>query len=297
MIEPFPQDVGFIQNGRMLEIEAVEHGMALNEFSTAPDTGPIDFDDEKVAFEPVDDIQETDERLALLSQYVTYSRRAFDDRGMTYPFKVSEHGDSLCILPGCREIAEKVAELGRMVSVGNPTAKRFEVRATTALHRLVGGWAVCVGAPRKPKSKYAGVESAISGFRGMLSQEVGGYFPGECKGGDFGADAIFILGRAFCGPLLFLQAKNAPYNIHDIPEEFLRTSDILCSWFGRKIDGVRDVVRVFAVNTVFTNEFKERAFQAGGPSGGCHIIDAVDILLAESPAGEKLRGAEILTIM
>ena len=154
-----------------------------------------------------------------------------------------------------------------------------------------------MGAPRKPKSKYAGVEPAISAFRGMLSQEVGDYFPGECKGGDFGADAIFILGRAFCGPLLFLQAKNTPYDIHNIPDEFLRTSDILCSWFGRRIDGVRDVVRVFAVNTVFTNEFKERAFRAGGPSGGCHIIDAVDILLAETTTEESIRGAQTLTIM
>jgi hypothetical protein len=94
-------------------------------------------------------------------------------------------------------------------------------------------------------------------------------------------DAVWILGRSWGGPILALQAKNAEFSITDLPQEFMRISEVLLPWFGRRIDQRRATVPIYAVNTVLTTEMKEKAFEACGGQRGLHILDAVDVLLAE----------------
>ncbi len=83
------------------------------------------------------------------------------------------------------------------------------------------------------------------------------------------------------GPVLFLQAKNAPFYIDDIPEEFNRPSQVLHEWFGHRISDYRRVILVYAVNTYLTRELKHLAYAAGASGNVVHILDAVDILHAE----------------
>ena len=57
----FP-DLSFVQQGRLLEIEAIEGGRQSNEFSTCPST-ELSEDDGPVGLTSADDIQETEERV------------------------------------------------------------------------------------------------------------------------------------------------------------------------------------------------------------------------------------------
>jgi hypothetical protein len=285
----FPVDLTFIQNGRDLEVEAIHGGRRSNELTTAPAVDENeDLDESPVAFTALDDIMETDERTSLVNTYVEYAERAFQERNLVYPFVLDRRGDRLAILTGSKALAEECAKLGEMVSKGNEEgrqAKAFEKRAVRALHKLTGGWCVCLGTPRDNGS---GCEQAVRGFRELIIPERGPYFrpnqpapAGYPPSGDFGADAFWILGRTWGGPIVFLQAKNAPFNIRKIPTEFHRISDVLYEWFGRRMDRYRSIIPVFAVNTMLTRELKERAFEGAQPHGGFHIIDAVDILHAE----------------
>ncbi len=288
---PFPTDVSYIQAGRDLEVEAIEPGRRSNEFSMAPSLDEADdLDESPIAFTPLDDIIEAEERPSILSRYLPHAQKAFSERHLVYPFVLSSRRDSLQIIPGARILAESCAELSRMVGKGSSDgqlAKEFEKRAATALHRLIGGWGVCIGAPR---DNGMGPKRAVQAFRSLLTDEIGPYqAPKPPRNGDFGADAVWILGRTWGGPVVMFQAKNAGFSIRDIPTEFSRASDVLLEWFGKRINQHRAVISVFAVNTVFTRELKERAFESNGNQRGYHIIDAVDILHAETHPSEFFR--------
>jgi hypothetical protein len=95
-------------------------------------------------------------------------------------------------------------------------------------------------------------------------------------------DAICILGREWGGPLVFLQAKNSSFDRAKFAGDLLRVSDALQEWFGHRIDKVRSVITVCAVNTVLTTDLKHRAFTACSAGSGYHILDSVDILFAET---------------
>jgi hypothetical protein len=291
---PFPQDVSWIQDARALEVEAVNPGASSTQLAATPSLG-IASDEEDVMMSEVDDVQDIEGRIGLAPRYVPHAREAFEDRGMTYPFEISDYKASLVVIPGFEELAANAARLSEMVTRGGATAKEFEVRATQALHRLIGGWAACVGAPRKHAAQYGGLEKAIRGFRAMLDKERGDYFPSPCAaGGDDGLDAVFILGRSWGGPVVFLQSKNSSFCIKDIPQEFARQQDICHKWFGRRIGDGRAVIPVFAVNSVLTHAMKEQIHAAGWR---CHVIDAVDILLAESLPEAQPRHGEALLVM
>jgi hypothetical protein len=97
---------------------------------------------------------------------------------------------------------------------------------------------------------------------------------------------------------MYLQSKNSPFDIRNVPGEFLRVSDTILHWFGRRVDQGRSLICVYAVNTVFTAEMKEWAFAAaGGQARGYHILDAVDILLAESAAEACVAQRDLLLVM
>jgi hypothetical protein len=290
----FPTDLSFIERGRGAEIEAVEGGRTGMEFSTAPDLpNALAFDEKTIAFRPVDDILEMEEREMALSEYVPYAQRAFADREIAYPFGRREYTSRLEVLPGLETVAEKCADLGRMVGIGNRTAKDFEVRAVKALHKLMGGWAVCLGSPRQEAT---GPERAVRKLRELIPRERGDFFRSEYPAnGDLGADAIWILGRSWGGPIVYFQAKNSAFSIRDIPGEFMRPSDVLLDWFGRRIDVSRRLIMVYGVNTILSTEMKERAFQASS-GNGCHIIDAVDIVHAECFGSRCLETRDLLYI-
>lgn len=291
---PFPPDVSWIQDGRALEVEAVDPGRSSFQIMAAPPSGTSP-EEESVVLTDVGDVQGIEQRIDRLSRYVPHAREAFEDRGLAYPFSISNNKDSLQVTPGLESTARKVAELSEMVAYGGQVAKEFEVRATKALHRLVGGWAVCVGAPRRQKEQFGGLEKAIRGFRAMLRKEVGEHFPLPCApSGDDGVDSFFILGRDWAGPLLFLQSKNSVFSIKDIPQEFSRRLDICLNWFGKHIGLGRAVIPVYAVNSVLTHEMKERIYAAGS---GCHVIDAVDIIVGETLPGAQLREGELLEVL
>jgi hypothetical protein len=282
-MQSFPTDLSFIDTGRRLEVEATEGGRRSHEFRTSPLGGRPDTegrDDEvDVAFASPDDVQETQERLDTLDQYLLHAREAFAERSLRYPFDKSVTGDGLIVLPDGKSLARACAGLSGLVGIGDRPAKEFEKRASLALHRLLGGWSVCVGAPRDDGT---GPEQAVHRFRQLIPRE-GGPFYAESypTNGDLGADAFSILGRTWGGPVVYLQAKNTGFSIRDIPEEFHRASEALQHWFGRRVDHTRRIIPVYAVNTVFTLELKERAFEACGAGNGYHVLDAVDILHVE----------------
>src|SRR5258705_68155 len=246
MKTPFPRDVSFIQNGRRLEVEAVLGGRRSNELSMTQSSNEV--------LPTEEDAQETDERLQLLTSYVPFMNMAFDERGLAYPFARSHGGDALSVSPRSIALATRCAELSEMVGKGNgalPIAKNFEKRAVGALHSLIGGWAVCVGHPRDDGT---GLAKAVRAFRSLIRND-GNPFDGKKEyspGGDLGADAFWVLGRSWSGPIIYFQAKNTQFSIDDVPGEFFRVSDVLLEWFGRRLDQGRSLIRVFGVNSVLT---------------------------------------------
>jgi hypothetical protein len=278
--DPFP-DVSFIHQGRLLEVEAIEGGRRADEFSMSPLVDLEFFDEAPVGNVPVDDIQETEERIQCVEHYVPFAKRAFEERGLVYPFGAQRSRASLQPLPGHEVLARRCAGLAGHVGVGNRTAKKFESRAFRALHRLIGGWAVSVGTPRTGKT---GPAKAVTAFRSLLrSTEIGAYKnPDPSHSGDYGVDAVYVLGREWGGPVVFLQAKNSSFDRAKFGGDLMRVSDALQEWFGHRIDKVRKVVTVCAVNTVLTSELKQRAFAACSDASGYHILDSVDILFAET---------------
>lgn len=285
----FPK-LNFIQEARELEVEALDGGRSLDEFTLAP--SEITDDEEcEVLGRPVDDIVELEERLALIPQYLEHARSAFSQRGLVYPFQASADGSFLTILPGCERLAERTAYFSSIVSQGNPVAKEFESSAFSALHALVGGWGVCLGSPR---SDHTGSLAAVKRFRDLLRpwEGAGSHWPPDGPG-DLGADGFIILGRAWGGPLVFFQAKNTPFDLKEFPEELGRMGDILLDWFGDRLSRSRYVVPVCALNTILTLEQKAMVFDARSPSASYHLLDATDILAAEyCEAVHELRRAD-----
>ena len=274
----FP-DLSFVQQGRLLEIEAIEGGRQSNEFSTCP-SGVLSEDDVPVGLTFADDIQETEERVSDLQKYVPYAQCAFKQRGLTYPFRISSNRASLEGVSIHADLARDCADLSAGVGIGNKVAKQFELRAFRALHELIGGWAVCVGAPRNDRT---GCRRAVAKFRDLLRDFERGTYenPNPPRSGDYGMDGVWILGREWGGPVVFLQVKNSYFDIEKFSSDFFRQSDALWQWFGKRLDQRRTVITVVALNTILTVEQKEAAFEA--PKAGCgyHIIDCVDILFAE----------------
>ena len=292
MTVPFPNDVTFIQEGRQLEVEALDRGRRSNQIAMSSFIS----DGLSLGLPADDDVQETEERIHTLDQYLPYADIAFRERGLAYPFRKSEDGNSLTPVEGREDFAKKCAELSDMVGRSNAEgrlAKIFEKRAVQALHRFIGGWAVNVGSPREDGS---GIWRAVERFRVMLGSDGGGYvrktYP---PAGDLGADAFWVLGRIWAGPVLYLQAKNSAFSITNMPEEFNRVSNILREWFGRSMD-CRTIIRVYAVNTVLTKELKESAHLAAG-NAGIHVLDAADILSAEALPPDYRDLRDSLTIM
>jgi hypothetical protein len=272
-------DLSFISSARAIEVEAVEGGRPQNEFTFDP--GTVDNDEEvPVLGRSVDDAEETEERVGLIRQFLGYARNAYAQRGLIYPFQTSAGGDSLEIVPGYENVARRCADLSGMIRKGQHVAKQFEETAFRALQKLIGGWGVCVGAPRQSGH---GPKQAIEGFRrSLMNWEAGGSWPDDfAKNGDHGADGFIILGRAWGGPVVFFQAKNTNFDLKGHPEEFARIPEILNDWFGRRWNHYRVIIPVFAVNSVLTLEKKEEIYEARGTGAGVHILDAVDILCAE----------------
>lgn len=274
-------DLSFVSIARDLEVEAVDGGRALSEITLDPGIDE-EGEDAAVLGRSVDSVDKTEERTKAVRQYENYARKAFEQRGLTYPFQLSVAGDSLEVLPGAVTIAKRTAELSSMVRQGDKIAKLFETTAFRALHALAGGWGVCTGHPRE---RPGGPGKAIPRFRSLLQDwEIGKELPGVvARSGDHGADGFLVMGRSWGGPVFFFQAKNVNFSTKEFPSEFLRMSDILNDWFGLRIDRYRRVVPVLAVNTVLTLEDKSVAFEAGGPHG-LHFVDAVDILCFEFAA-------------
>ena len=289
----FP-DLSFIETARALEIEAIEGGRALSEFSLDPDI-PATPEDARVLGRPVDDAEEVSERVRALEEYISLARVAFQQRGLIYPFAPSAAGDSLDILPGHKDRARQVAELSRIVSLSHPVSKEFERRAFKALQSLVGGWGVCVGAPRDDGR---GPQEGIKRFRSLLEVwETGTDWPASyASSGDNGADGFVVLGRGWGGPVVFFQSKNCSFSLKNFPEEFARMSEVFVDWFGKRVDHGRTIIPVCAMNTVLTVQIKERIAEARGPFRG-HMIDAVDILGTEVSGIDDALRRPVCTIL
>jgi hypothetical protein len=293
-------DLSFIDNARPMEVEAVDPGRRSNQITIEPvlvsaDSPSGDEIDEaaQIMFSPAEDVQETEERLSWLNDYVPHATKAFKDRDLIYPFDLSTHGDSLKVRKGMEDLAQKCAELVEMRRKNGTPAQNFEKRAAKALHKFIGGWAVCVGAPRMEEN--LGPKKAVEKFRGMLTNECGPWLPTPWPpNGDFGADALWVLGRKWGGPIVFLQVKNSEYNPKDPPNEFLKISHVLSHWFGRPINQHRKVIPVLAVNTILTQELKEQAFACAEPSG-FHLLDAVDIIYADALPNDFVQKRDLYT--
>ena len=279
-------DLSFIDDGRLVEVEAIDTGRSSCEFTLAP--GPVNFDDtigeneeESLHGKPVDDVIELDERLRDLKRYVEFARMAFQQRGLQYPFEVTESGESLAIAKGQEELALQAAELSRIVRQGNPEASKFEKRAFRAAQKLIGGWGVCVGSPRETKGM--GAEKSVRHYRSLLlPHESGPSWPADFgPNGDHGADGLLILGRGWGGPIVFYQSKNSGFDLEVYPNELGRVPSIAEVWFGKKINIGRRIIPVLALNTVLTIELKEKIYEERGEMSGAHILDAVDILASE----------------
>jgi hypothetical protein len=271
-------DLSFVESARALEVDAMEGGRPLNEFTIDPQTSAND-EEVPIMGRSVDDAEETAERVALVQQFLPYARYAYEQRGLVYPFQRSGAGDSFEIVPGQEQIAKRSASLSGMIRKGQPVSKEFEQEAFKALHKLVGGWGICVGAPRQNGT---GAKAAIEDFRkSLLNWEKGDAWPQDfAKNGDHGADGFIILGRGWAGPMIFYQAKNTNFDLKDHPEEFSRMSENLHDWFGKRWDHHRKLIPVFAINSILTFEMKDRIFEARG-TAGVQMLDAVDILCAE----------------
>jgi hypothetical protein len=271
-------DLSFVESARALEVEAIEGGRPLNEFTIDPQTSAND-EEVPVMGRSVDDAEETAERVALVQQFLPYARIAYEQRGLVYPFQRSGAGDSLEIVPGQQLLAQRSAALSGMIRKGQPVAKQFEQEAFKALQKLMGGWGICVGAPR---NSGVGAKQAIEAFRtSLIKWEKGDLWPQDfAKNGDHGADGFIILGRGWAGPIVFYQAKNTNLDLKDHPEELARIPEILHDWFGRRWNHHRPIIPVLAMNSVLTFEVKERVFEARG-SSGVQMLDAADILCAE----------------
>jgi len=281
-------DLSFIDEARAVEVEAVDAGRSTSEFTLAP--GPANFEgdvgegnEEMLLGRPVDDVLEVGERLKDLPRYIDLARLAFQQRGLTYPFELDDSRQALQVSLGLSQFASKVANLSRVVRHGNPDAAKFEKRAFRALHRLIGGWGVCVGSPRETAEM--GAEKTIRQFRSWLvPHEQGSQWPADFSpNGDNGADGFLILGRGWGGPVAFYQSKNTGFDLWSHPEEFSRIPAIAEDWFGKKMNAGRRIIPVLALNTVLSIDLKERIFAERGEHG-VHIIDAVDILAAENVA-------------
>src|SRR5438445_43071 len=109
----FP-DLSWIETVRGLEVEAIDGGRTINEFTLAPDEVQNE-EDRPVLGRAVDDEEETEERLRALPQYLDYARAAFQQRGLVYPFQVSSSRDSLEVASGQKEVARRSADLSRIV--------------------------------------------------------------------------------------------------------------------------------------------------------------------------------------
>ena len=180
---PLP-DLSFIDEARALEVEAIDTGRTLSEFTFAPGAASFqgevgESDEDALHGRPVDDVIELDERRKGLPRYVDLARTAFQQRGLKYPFEIDESGESLAVLVGQKEFALKVADLSRVVRQANPAASRFEKRAFRSLQKLIGGWGVCVGSPREEVGM--GAERTVRRFRSLLlSHEQGNQWPANC---------------------------------------------------------------------------------------------------------------------
>jgi hypothetical protein len=282
-------DLSFIDEARALEVEAIDTGRGTSEFTFAPrptnfDAEVREGDEESLHGRPVDDVLELDERLNGLPRYVKLANSAFQQRGLTYPFEIDASGQALAVVPGQHGFASKVADLSRVIRRGNPDAAKFEKRAFRALHRLIGGWGICVGSPRE--TPQMGAEKAIRHCRSqLLPHEQDSHWPADFSpNGDKGADGFIILGRGWGGPVAFYQSKNTGFDLESHPEEFSRIPAIAEDWFGKKINAGRRIIPVLALNTVLSIELKEKIYSQRGEQQGVHIIDAVDILGAEEVA-------------
>ncbi len=280
------QDLSFIDEMRALEVQAIDSGRSTSEFTLAP--GPANFgaeigegEEEALHGRPVDDVIEVDERLGNLRRYVDLARSAFRQRGLTYPFEIDASRQSLAVSSGKQEFATIVAQLSRIIRLGNPEASRFEKRGFRALQKLMGGWGVCVGSPREKRGW--GAERTIRHYRSLLREhEQAGQWPQDFSpNGDNGADGFLILGRSWGGPVAFYQSKNTGFDLGAHPEEFSRIPSIAEDWFGKKINVNRRIIPILALNTVLSVELKEKIFTERGDQHGVHIVDAVDILAAE----------------
>ena len=80
-------DIWFVSTVRPLEVEAIEGGVPSHHFTLAP--ADVSDEDSPVLGIRVDDTLETEERTALLRQYVDHARRAYRQRGLVYPFDIS----------------------------------------------------------------------------------------------------------------------------------------------------------------------------------------------------------------
>jgi hypothetical protein len=271
--------MSFVDEGRRLEVEALDGGRTSNEFTLAP-AEIDDGEDQDILWTPMDDAIETEERLNLLGNYLEHTRSAFSQRGLVYPFQASADGCSLEILPDLQLLARRVGYLSSILGLGSSSAKEFEKTSFSALHRLVGGWGACVGSPR---ADHTGPERAIHRFReSMRPWEKGGFARNRhSANGDYGADGFLVLGRLWGGPIVYFQAKNSSFELEDYANELARVPEILNDWFGTYLNQKRCVIPVCALNTIMTIELKERIFQARG-SAGFHVLDAVDVLAAEN---------------
>ncbi len=272
-------DFSWVEDGRQLEVEAIEGGRPLSDFAMDPGTSQNE-EEMAVMGQAVDDAEEVGHRVGLVKTYVPHAGTAYMQRGLVYPFRASDAGDALEVVPGQEELARAASRLRTMASEGAATAKQFESRALVALHRLVGGWGACVGAPRESGE---GPEKAIRRFRDSLEPwERGNEWPKQfAANGDNGADGFVILGRGWGGPIIFYQAKNSNFDLRSYPEEFARQSEALRDWFGRRWNQHRVTIPVLAVNTVLTMDDKDRIAVARGEKHMLQMFDAVDILCAE----------------
>jgi hypothetical protein len=279
-------DLSFIDEARSLEVEAIDTGRGTSEFTFAPGASNFTTDiaegnEEALHGRPVDDLVEIGERLIDLRRYVDLATVAFQQRGLAYPFEIDESHQALTFRPSDIDLAAEVADLSRIIRHRNPNAAKFEKRAFRALHKLLGGWGMCVGSPRETADM--GAEKTIRHYRSqLLAHEKGNAWPADFSpNGDGGADGFLILGRSWGGPIAFYQSKNTGFDLESHPEEFSRIPSIAEDWFGKKINSGRRIIPVLALNTVLTIDLKERIYAERGEIHGVHIIDAVDILAAE----------------
>ena len=273
-------DLSWIPIGRNMEVESIDGGRASNEFTLGPSDSGIENDEElPVNLRAVDDAEETEQRVKSIEKYVPYAQRAYAERGLSYPFRKSDSGDSLVVLPSAqmRDLAVKTVDLNRIISTTGGAQRNLEKRGFNALHTYLGGVGACVGASRVGRT---GPKRAVEQFRTLLlDHERGDHHDQYPANGDLGADGFIVLGRPWVGPLIFYQSKNTPFDMREFPAEFSQVNGI-GKWFGRALHRQRPIFSVFAANTLLTMAARESIFETQGNSA-VMIIDAADILAAE----------------